>query len=58
MGESSTRVWVSGMKRNTNQEAVLLPCSHWDVQELRGVVKCGFAVFLPVDMAVLLQRVF
>jgi hypothetical protein len=31
------RVWVAvGMKRNSNREAVLLPCSHWDVQEIRG----------------------
>jgi hypothetical protein len=24
------------MKRNTNREIVLLPCSHWDVQEIGG----------------------
>jgi hypothetical protein len=31
------RVWVAvAMKRNSNREAVLLPCSHWDVQEIGG----------------------
>lgn len=31
------KVWVAvAMKRRTNCEAVLLPCSHWDVQKIGG----------------------
>jgi hypothetical protein len=29
------KVWVAvSMKRNTQREAMLLPCMHWDMEEI------------------------